>query len=797
MKRLLKSTILIICLLSISPLLAQESDVFKPTVFIDPTQSGVSNLDEDLLSEQTPNVKWDVFAEKPMPTRQIRFMQRFTVTSLNTSSRQATLTDFVTGRSHSNVPLEDLLLWDESLADDQTKFRLKGLIIRKINSRQNSTYGEELIFRQGPGHESPESFRVKYFEGFWYVYKEKGAWSLVGRSSTIGREQNIDSNMFGWIETEKLQLWKQRLVLQPNQEKQAIKERSLNRDFGVAAFVNTQNSIGLYQRSDRNLLATNIFTPELQKSFNLPWTGQEMRWPILDNTESPGVFKIGLIGRPNGQGTNVVAFDPQELSGLESKVADQRENDSRIDVVFVIDRTASMAPYIEATKNALSASIRRFKASRNTFRFGLVTYTDVVEGEGAIKRHPLNYKVSSIIKKLKEVKSTPDPKNKTKKESVFKGLLAGTDLFDEPLKSTKFIVHIGDAAGKDYNEYFDALQDALIEKEISIISLQAGHKLLNGESDPAYENFHMQVRDILLSHGRNMDNMLKTSIPPRVYDTMISNTTSSGQRETKLSPDKAFTRFGSHMAFSMELNRYPVKGFVQISEEGKQLAPLLMEDYIFNKIKDINDENDILLNGIDRVKNKGIGEAQFQAGVLNGLRRAGFTQEQINTWLQERFNAMIEVSAPISTPALKYNLLEFAVFMDRNEYNNLIESLENLVDETIGGDLKRQNMANVWEQLLQNYIEPSEFDGNLETDFTLAEILRMVTGLPTAPAILESQTIQTVQDSKLFSDRDLNRFIGSVRSHLNNDLTIEKLKDYRYRFKDQVYYWIPQRFLPN
>lgn len=96
--------------------------------------------------------------------------------------------------------------------------------------------------------------------------------------------------------------------------------------------------------------------------------------PILDDTTEGDTYKVAfLLGKA------------QQPTGAASVVQEQvTAKDLSIDLVFVIDTTASMTPLIEATKDVVKQCVDALKQSnpelRNSTRFGLVVYQDSTPG---------------------------------------------------------------------------------------------------------------------------------------------------------------------------------------------------------------------------------------------------------------------------------------------------------------------------------------------------------------------------------------------------------------------------------
>ncbi|MCY4463672.1 MAG: VWA domain-containing protein [Albidovulum sp.] len=123
---------------------------------------------------------------------------------------------------------------------------------------------------------------------------------------------------------------------------------------------------------------------DIDKSFYL--------MPILDHKDLSS-----LRGDGDMRGIQLAALTTASRSS-QSDACDIRERDAddciaaqsggwvsglNLDMMFVVDMTASMGPYIDAVRNAIQQSVQlvgeRFASEAENFRFGLVGYRDVVE----------------------------------------------------------------------------------------------------------------------------------------------------------------------------------------------------------------------------------------------------------------------------------------------------------------------------------------------------------------------------------------------------------------------------------
>lgn len=61
---------------------------------------------------------------------------------------------------------------------------------------------------------------------------------------------------------------------------------------------------------------------------------------------------------------------------VSSKAEEVNTSSSHLDIVFVLDTTGSMSPYIEATKKTIISTIQSYLQKSKDAKFGIVAYRD-------------------------------------------------------------------------------------------------------------------------------------------------------------------------------------------------------------------------------------------------------------------------------------------------------------------------------------------------------------------------------------------------------------------------------------
>jgi hypothetical protein len=208
--------------------------------------------------------------------------------------------------------------------------------------------------------------------GVFYVYARQGsgadAWLEIGAAQD-GRTQ-------GWVRAERTIDWKQTMVLAFNNP--AGRERAMffrEAETPRALWLNTRGGAAEATRL-REAARANTEGPviALEPENFIDITRQFYLLPIIsaqrvENEAAQEARLLEVISAP-AQAVPPTPADPDALRNYRGAV------------VFVVDTTISMGPYIERTREALKRVVDRIRdtAVRDNFRFGMVAFRDHMGG---------------------------------------------------------------------------------------------------------------------------------------------------------------------------------------------------------------------------------------------------------------------------------------------------------------------------------------------------------------------------------------------------------------------------------
>lgn len=298
----------------------------------------------------------------------------------------------------------------------------------------------------------------------------------------------------GWMQAKDVMEWKQALVVSythPGDEIEGRKPVIMFKDLAsieniVAADDVASETEKLYQQIETSGKAEGVISKEPKRYIDinnklyilpiLDWTDE-----IVDN-EDIKLLKIAAAV-PNARGSDTL--DNQEYAenanaGREDGFGANLEN-LKIDIVFVIDTTRSMQPYIDTTRNMLD-SIATQIANAGDIKFGVVGFRDDSNATKSLEYTSKNFTPELVdAKELVNLFNTEVEATHSGSQDYAEEVFAGVE---EGLRSNwrenaaRFIVLIGDASShalghekNTSNKDENALLREIKDSKVNILSV--------------------------------------------------------------------------------------------------------------------------------------------------------------------------------------------------------------------------------------------------------------------------------------------------------------------------------------
>lgn len=388
--------------------------------------------------------------------RRLRFLQRFYV--LRASSSQRTL---YLVRSESFpwdprieikeeigwVKAEHLVLSPEPVRHGATFIPKKAFIINDWRHFNRESYEDfkkhKVTARAAPSDGARELRTISGMETFTYIYKydvhgegraEDAKWFLVGSSRMLDI-RGAERTLIGWVPKSRVAEWDSRIALEPDERRVILGH--------------------IYVTENEPLLAERMPEEERARKARLIDRGIKKRW-------SPNVWRYILLEQPGEAVRSVrVGFqgplcvyteggvDTLSGTGVRDKAMDTWYRIKNINVIFVMDATKSMGPYLSAAAEAAESIMRTVDTTDVNVRFGAVVYRDFDDiPSEQFNQQPLTHSLHEVARFLRNQQEPSTGRDTDYEEALLAGLnLALEDIAREG--QTNILIIIGDAGNND------------------------------------------------------------------------------------------------------------------------------------------------------------------------------------------------------------------------------------------------------------------------------------------------------------------------------------------------------------
>lgn len=190
------------------------------------------------------------------------------------------------------IKKENLLLWNHCLITSNVAQDKQVLVVNTSDHYRLTPMQQMTGHKMAPAFSHPAEFNKQLEQvglyDIYYVYKESEDAMLVGNSLRFNSTgDNIDQVILGWIPKNRLTTWNYKLFLEPNVNKEAMKEMK-----GVSKLLfHDKVSAGIYKRK-KIVQAEYILWSNEGDNKRMP--GNKYRFPVME--EKNGIFKVGFLG---------------------------------------------------------------------------------------------------------------------------------------------------------------------------------------------------------------------------------------------------------------------------------------------------------------------------------------------------------------------------------------------------------------------------------------------------------------------------------------------------------------------
>ncbi|HRH65584.1 MAG TPA: type VI secretion system protein TssR [Bacteroidia bacterium] len=670
-----------------------------------------------------------------------------------------------------------LLLWKKCLIDTvKTNFNLKGLVIRSYKVFENAEELKRISQEKFPLYASPAlktrtQNDINLFD-FLFIYKHENGAYLIGKREDIS-VMSAKTDVLGWVPEVNLRPWGQRLCLEPNAKADAVAER---KTAGLrAGLFESEDKARKYQAGDKvNPLG---YPDPYEKGMQL----SEKRFPVIADQKN-GILKTGFITSVlDKNGKAIITTDQQ--ADIEKKYNQAREDYRNINIVFVIDGSEKVRPYMQSVISSIQNSMSLLKMdSRNKFNFGAVVYRNYnCEDNQIVSLQDLSPNVSTVTGFLQKQTSSALPCSKTKADgtSLYYGISKAVKLFRKK-EQNNIIMVIGSGGNYLVDKYnFDEtnVSSALAEMQCSLVSFQVQY---NGDDE---QRFVSQSKELIKQSAKK--------IRDRLDDVKLVK----GTRVSGIKFESTDKRIQNEYSLVFPGGDSPVPGKLTAASPNRPNSPSYIQEQIEEIITNRNEDNEAILSKWD-AKVKGIGataikmdEELYLLLKNSKIDPSAFQKLDVNT----NFQIFVEAFASVKHNKLKKPLFNYVLFMSDDDLYDLIIQFRKLGNATTEQEL-RKNLVDSYKQLAISYYGAKESKSAINKK-SLAEIMGLITGLPSRSDLFTKYTISDLESSRAVTVQSLKDIAGEINDIKTDLERIRSRQSYSFTSYDQIYYWIPAEAL--
>jgi len=679
------------------------------------------------------------------------------------------------------APKDKLLLWLNCLVTPKqlSKKVLPIVKMSTINKNMKDYIDEsnQLKIFSDPALTKQNANAIKMFQ-FLFIYKEVGKNILVG----IGNKTNFNRakyDLLGWIDSDIVQEWSDRVCLEPNWDIDAVNERKQK---SVKASLFTKpTSVTAWQSSG--------FSPQSpiwdEEAYSTVRKEPEWkRFPILEDEN--GIVKTGYVtGIINSAGQEIITKD--EAANAVKKANEKMISLRQINIIFVIDAGSGMTEYLTSVTDAINKilAIRLDNKSSNKIKYGAVVYRDYGDEncsqDLSYAKIDLTPNASSVIEFLNSQKTISGCKKGNK--SVNKGLYQALRMLSVNGKQdeSNYVVMIGGAGESRPNPKYsnENIINMLVNAKANLLVFQA----INGLSDE-YTFFTPTFKYIIKEASARST---KKSVIGTKFEKDFSNPRFNTEKE--------------NIYFTDYPNTSGLNATIAFPEKSSSLS------------------SDVIVYQMDSLLNFGEQDIEAKIGALNAqVNGVGLRNIKVNPSIIRLFkelgqdindadigmkfmgtNYQFFIPA-FTTPEIKSlenSVFKRVLFVSIDEFDALLNTLTVLVPDGANSSELRKALKNVYTQLLATYIGDAKAKEQIENkNLTPDDVLKYVTGLHSKTDFLSKFKISDFTKKTIVSDDDIQKMQDEIRNKISGLRQIKQDPDQMLKMDLNTFFWIPEEYLP-
>lgn len=662
------------------------------------------------------------------------------------------------------IKMDNLLLWSSCPADEKGIYYKALICIDLLSKNKKERVGYENPMQQGQG------FNLSTDLKFYFIMKKVDDMVLLSSEYTLEGESS--KVLYAWVPEGAYVPWNQRSCLEPSWEEDDVKYFSAK---NIVANVHVKNNLDPEQIMTTFRFKESEHDPSDRYFYRMH--PDELRYPILDGS-TDALYEVSSFGTLGGK-TTVTTGGNKNHAPSETAIKQERLDQlSKLNLVIVIDGTASMDKYFPAVRNAIIKGAEFFASQHYDMKVGMVIYRDYSDGEkGLAEVYPLSKPDDGGLTKFITsggnygIKSSPADRTHT--EAVYYGIQEGTKLFKSDKESNIMLV-VGDCGNdpQDNKINSEKLIADLVQKEVHFMGFQVRNN---------------QIEDWALFNNQMLQLMRQTL--QKKYDNLAQY---AGGSQIKVKPK--LTSEGYEMTndlglgFFVAAHKYAVNGTELTADH---LTNLMVESIRYCA-KAVQDQKDALVSFDPRRTIGGSNEAVDATSKYN--------QALVKFLIGEEDFKNLETNALLSfrgwvkkTDDSGKKFFKPVLFISDKEFQNLLERLAPV--NAAAKTNQREPYINAMKALIRSLV-PDITDQELDRQ-GVDKTMKLVAGLNEKSDALKDYTLLQIGNRQDVPD---DVYMSLVKGFSRKYSTLERIKKDNYpytrSFNGITYYWIPMEQLP-
>lgn len=679
------------------------------------------------------------------------------------------------------VGLDHLLIGPHCLLVPGKGINSKRMVLNRVDALQKDQIGKlkRLAFLSSPDKNGAPSGKYANLFDYFYAYKTHGEYVLLGKDPymkiDLGARRDV---IWGWVHETMLVSWDTRVAVEPNWSEDAAAER---RAAGIKASVVLADKDAISFRDGQGLDPNRVVWDDDQ--FEHRPIGDWRRFPYLGMTKRRGdygdIVETGTMGEYRLRQGHVNAKDK---AWFDRKIAELVADQRNVNIVFVVDGTLSMTPYLSAVNSAIRQSMNRLASAghSNKYQFGGIIYTDFAEKRPMWRRVKELTGNGGVVADWFAGIQGHHETNPTHGEAMYFGLQGGFRLFQGRENQNNVVILVGDAGNREdmRSPAERDLISSIIESGCSVLALQVGRK-----EQAAYADFEKQVTRLGFAAARQIHSAQASS--PLAIDT----------------PPPVWSRTG-RLAM---LQNSAAGCWIQTVSVGSTLSPSQMTDSVVDFIAELDEFVESKCRGLlamqagqvttqsfnyDRTGSTKF-TSMFGPAMARLLGKIELTEDQARLATEEGLQFYYPGWVCMSHTSLEHDLFRPVLFLEREEFDGLLRSMREL--RYGDGPSARRDLYETMVELLSKFVGDDEVK-----NMTIDEMHKVLFGVPAKTDALRNLNLAEITNRKALSDSALQRWITSIAESFDRLHEIFFDVKYQYMFwsNEHQYFWIDTELLP-